>query len=186
MSTLPLDAIVEILSRLPVSTLLRFRCVSKQFRSIIDGEELKNRHLHHHSSRQKLIFEGVNSEFYLLDLDSVDMPCKLEIPLPDRYYWSPYSFVNCIGSCDGLLAVTNGNDKNFIVLFNASTKKHHILPECALSFASPFAVDGFGLCSGSSDSKFVKIVRFGCKTTACVYSSQSDRWSLIELTIVTC
>ncbi|KAL5778709.1 hypothetical protein ACOSQ2_009446 [Xanthoceras sorbifolium] len=39
MSALPVDLIVYLLCRIPVKSLLRFRCVSKQFRSIIDDPE---------------------------------------------------------------------------------------------------------------------------------------------------
>ncbi|KAL9427479.1 hypothetical protein AB3S75_029630 [Citrus x aurantiifolia] len=44
---LPLDLIVDILIRLPVRSLARFRCASRSFRSLIDGQDFVNRYVNH-------------------------------------------------------------------------------------------------------------------------------------------
>lgn len=42
---LPLDVIIDVLIRLPVKIPLRFRCVSKSFRSVIDRQDFIKLHL---------------------------------------------------------------------------------------------------------------------------------------------
>ncbi|KAL5845795.1 hypothetical protein ACOSQ3_009319 [Xanthoceras sorbifolium] len=65
MSALPVDLIVYLLCRIPVKSLLRFRCVSKQFHGSLD---------------RRLIFQGTSSELLSVDLDSADNVLELEPP----------------------------------------------------------------------------------------------------------
>lgn len=139
MSDLPVDIIIDIFTKLPAKTLLRFRCISKQFLSIIDGKDFVKRHLQFHSSRQKQIFRGGRSEYFSFNNDSIDnISRRVDLSIEN---WKEDGF-NIIGSCDGLLALKKYSDDT-IAIFNVSTKRHRMLPNCWIDKKS--FVDGFGL-----------------------------------------
>lgn len=172
-----MDVIVEIFSRLPVKTLLRFRCASKQFLSIIDSEDFVKRHLQFQSLRQKVILKSFESELLLFDMDSVDNICKVELP-----FYSEEKHTNIIiGSCDGLLALSNGSVDT---IWNVSTRKYSILPRCLINCSCDdmncqFA-DGFGRHPTSNDYMFVKIVFLRNLTEINVYSLETNSWKVIN------
>lgn len=176
MSDTPADIIVDILIRLPVKCLLRFRCVSKQFLSIINSQDFVNRHLQFHSSRKKVIFQGTRSDIYLLDLSSVH---NNDIPFEN---WQREDNIDVIGSCDGLLVIRNAR-LDSTGLFNVSTKKYSILPPCVVPpcmFLYDFCGYGFGRDPGSNDYKLVTILKSKVVTIVCVYSFEANSWKVID------
>ncbi|KAH7833028.1 hypothetical protein Vadar_002486 [Vaccinium darrowii] len=61
LSELPRDIIIDILSRLDVKSLLRFRCVTKSWASLISDPQLVRTHMIHHSMKSHNIVLGINS-----------------------------------------------------------------------------------------------------------------------------
>ncbi|KAI6686255.1 hypothetical protein NL676_032168 [Syzygium grande] len=55
MGIVPEDLLVEILKRVPVKSLCRFRCVSTQWRSLISGPRFVDAHLAHSAGHPKLV-----------------------------------------------------------------------------------------------------------------------------------
>ncbi|KAF2318762.1 hypothetical protein GH714_010522 [Hevea brasiliensis] len=152
------DIFIEILCRLPIETLLRFRCLSKRCCSFIDSPDFINLHLNRSiktSTNRSLIIDEIKPEgsIFAVDLDSSDR-CPVELHRPHKpfaartvydyitvataenvYYdiiakeriFRPRKFSSDVfGSCNGLLAMYNGNGMS---LWNPSTKKHQILPK---------------------------------------------------------
>ncbi|PON58759.1 F-box domain containing protein [Trema orientale] len=81
MASLPWDTIVNILSRLPVEDLLRYRCVSKRWCSLIDGPRFIKMHLDHSmetSSHLTLIRAG--RQLHSVDLDTLNKVVRLNPP----------------------------------------------------------------------------------------------------------
>ncbi|KAL9253293.1 putative F-box/kelch-repeat protein [Drosera capensis] len=74
-STLPTDAILEVLVCLPVKSLLRFKCVAKSWRDVITNPEFIKRHLNHakqHTSSQNHIFVAGEEAWN----GTTDLPCN--------------------------------------------------------------------------------------------------------------
>lgn len=123
---LPFDLMVEILSRLPVKTLSRFRCVSKLWSSSIVTESIKTRYLTHPS--QLVIFsqpllESSNMSSYTYPLSTNTrfvaadrVTCTL---LPCRNYLV-YGYVR------GLICYRS-NSKKFAI-YNPTTRQNVLLP----------------------------------------------------------
>lgn len=175
---LPIDVIIDILCRLPAKSLLRFRTVSKQFYSLIDSKDFIDRHLHHQSSRQKLLLCGKRLSLLSVDLNnSVDNAIRLDLPLEN---WRNRFVV--IGSCDGLIALLN-YDSDRIALWNVSTKKYHLLPQFLRDADDLMAgqhVYGFG--RHADDYRLVRIANYFAVgvTEICMYSLKSNCWRMID------
>ncbi|XP_047335428.1 F-box protein CPR1-like [Impatiens glandulifera] len=130
MSILPDDIRYEILSRLPVKSLLRFRIISRFWLTLIDSPNFIKSHLKQSvktKNNLNLILGCVSPSLFnfsrlcRLDLDSVEgdgilQPVEInDNPLRHHLY------KNLIwGTCDGLLCLSN--TKEAILLWNPSTR----------------------------------------------------------------
>ncbi|XP_074314814.1 F-box protein CPR1-like [Silene latifolia] len=193
----------EIFSKLPVKSLLRFKCVSKSFYALISSPEFVELHLQESRSsdaNRVLILAGKDRRnLYSIDVDSPDSVTT--IPLPHSLgKWRPRE-VSVVGSFDGLICVGLGVGKdNFTrfkhVLINPSTRvfreipyKHTFVFSSILGyFRSSF---GFGFDDLNRDFKFVKITEADgidllLNTVVkgrevMVYSSNKNTWKLAEM-----
>lgn len=162
MADLPPEVITDILSRLPVKSLLRFRCTCKSWRCLIDSPDFMFFHLHKSidtTSNVTVIFRE-NSDLYLVDFDAPDKALELNHPL--MCYGNR---LKVLGSCNGLLCICNVAED--IAFWNPSIKKYRILPLLPVerrpqSDTSLFAarVYGFGYDSFSDDYKLLRISYF--------------------------
>ena len=179
--SIPLDVITEILSLLPVKSLLRFRCVSKQFCASIDSPEFVKLHLSRSKetySKSSIILEFY-SGFFSVNMDSLDIAVQLlDHPL-DSYPKKP---IKVIGSCNGLLALQR-HWRNEVYLLNPSTKKHQLLPNIVFdseSHHNKTVIDqfGFGYDASIDDYKMVRIVMR--KKQVFVYSLKTNSWKRVQ------
>ncbi|XWS12925.1 hypothetical protein CRYUN_Cryun37aG0132000 [Craigia yunnanensis] len=179
MANLPLDSIADILSRLPVRHLLRFRCVSKLWRSLIDDPDFIQLHLRHSlksHTNQTLILK--NSELHAANLACLGLFAKLEHPL-----MSYHQGIKILGSCNGLLCIRNIVED--LAIWNPSTRKHQILPSLG-SCNGYVYVYGFGHDPITDDYKLVKIIQLGrvdgkaLDSEVKVCSLKRNRWRRIQ------
>ncbi|XP_074283750.1 F-box protein CPR1-like [Silene latifolia] len=124
MAMLPLEIILEeILPKLPAKSLLRFKCVSKQFQTLISSPSFIRRHLRHSlsSATSRLLITAVESGLHSFDLDSPENPLA-PLPVPNLRDWS------IIGSCNGLLLIRCGPYNANFILMNPSTGFYTVIP----------------------------------------------------------
>ncbi|KAJ8444624.1 hypothetical protein Cgig2_023687 [Carnegiea gigantea] len=190
-SKLPMEILLdEILPRLPVKSLLRFKCVCKFFRTLIPSPEFIHRRLRHSLSsdvdRLLILTEklgGVRSFHW----DSPEFPA---VSLP---FCGEVLFLG--GSCNGLVCI--GTPSSSLIIFNPSTGIYREVcyENSSLNDADAFTNYGFGFDDISDDYKVVKVTngiyydfypddyyRFGVRREVEVYSLKSDSWSLVEKT----
>nr|XP_027076818.1 F-box/kelch-repeat protein At3g23880-like [Coffea arabica] len=204
---IPLHLITEILSKLPVKSLLKFRCVSKSWLSVIWSPQFIKAHLKDHASEdnQRLLILGNFGSFKHCSLKSLMygepsprlITLDIPIPLPDERsgrgassfteHISWYGPVRIVGCCDGLIciSVTRASQSDFI-LWNPSIRKYKKLPNLGLPSTSPLnRVWGFGYDSFSDDYKAVILVKQcsingeGLRVETRVYSRKSEAWRRI-------
>ncbi|XP_073297314.1 F-box protein CPR1-like [Primulina huaijiensis] len=183
MRDLPLEIIVDILCRLPVKSLKRFRAVSRWWCLQIDSQDFVKLHLRRSlvsNSNRNLILGGL--ALYSVDLDSLD---KAHVIKPPFYYQSVDSISN---SCNGLVVVTSEPP----VLWNPFSRYYKILPQTAIG--RPNSGDsyckvtyGFGYDSVNDVYKVVRveevrntITHVWMYSTAKIYSTKSNSWEMIE------
>ncbi|KAL8107586.1 hypothetical protein AgCh_024122 [Apium graveolens] len=114
--SLPNELIDEILCRLPVKPVLRFRCVSKGWCSLIDSNAFVKKHLKKTLECNiggGLIINGGGGNFYLADFDSLDdadaSAVRIDVPIKNLLVHSQF-----VGASNGLICVWQNqmNDTN--------------------------------------------------------------------------
>ncbi|XP_052182638.1 F-box protein CPR1-like isoform X2 [Diospyros lotus] len=157
---LPGELLAEILKRLPVKSLLRFRSVSKSWCSLIGNPEFITLHRNYNINHPRIMVNYYPSKLYALhyDNDAFELHTEVEFPFMrlNRYY-------RVLGSCNGLIFVGTNlvSFASDLFLWNPSIRKFVTLPTPGITFNShgPYRpVFGFGFDSKSNDYKVVRIV----------------------------
>ncbi|GJR91272.1 F-box domain containing protein [Tanacetum coccineum] len=157
------DIQTEIMKMLPVKSLLQFRSVSKQWKSLIDTSEfIKNYHLNHPNPQHHLLvrYEFNNVRTYTSIIDNNTFP-QQKFPLTAPESLSLLRHALTLGSVNGLLCyVGYHNDTQEIetemaVIWNPTVRKSVgiVIPDPLYTRE----VVGFGVCPRTSDPKLVKI-----------------------------
>ncbi|PON38289.1 Galactose oxidase [Parasponia andersonii] len=202
--SIPEEVIIELLSRLPSKSLVRFRAVCKAWNTLIGDTHFISKHLHQYSPSNDKNNGGsvlVNyccpfshtNVVLLLSSDTHDaisifrLPCEMN-----------FESMKVVGSCNGLLCVTddeNGSSmRSRIVLWNPSIRKLRVLPKCGVGSANLCSekvsgvVLGFGYHPIVDDYRIVRIVSLQHFGRSCfraeVYSLRTDSW--IEIDAMRC
>ncbi|XP_074335731.1 F-box protein CPR1-like isoform X2 [Apium graveolens] len=189
--SLPNELIDEILCRLPVKPVLRFRCVSKGWCSLIDSNAFIKKHLKKTLECNiggGLIINGDGGDFYLADFDSLDdadaSAVRIDAPIKNLLVESQF-----VGASNGLICVWQ-NQMNDVFLFNPATRKSRkIANSSPQMFPTSFSqfesfTCGFGYDQTNDDYKVVKVAecyssRFRGKL-AILYSLKTNTWTRIR------
>ncbi|GKV45189.1 hypothetical protein SLEP1_g52300 [Rubroshorea leprosula] len=168
MAAMSMDLVIDILLRLPVKSLLRFRCVSTSFCSEIDSADFVNTHVNRSiQSRtgQKLIVSGSSScngptDFYAADFeDDLKAAFLLNNPLKSQHG----SNMVC-GSCNGLILLGMLSNSRFRrtehAIWNPFTRRYKKVPICPVQtlpgYCWYFNI-GLGYDSAHDDYKIIMI-----------------------------
>ncbi|XP_021750758.1 F-box protein CPR30-like [Chenopodium quinoa] len=187
MAALPTEIITEILSRLPVKSLLRFKCVCKSWNSLIKSPNFIKLHLN-----QTLIS---NSDHHVLRWSECSSLHSAEIDLNLHHNHLYFSELNhpletqklyLFGSCNGVVCISDPS-KNDVFLYNPLTNSHRKLPadRTTPNLIHEAVLFGFGYDSKNDDYKVLKIVQ-GLKfegsfnNEAKLYSLNNHSWKCVE------
>lgn len=185
-SHLPQELLLEVLLRVPVKPLLRFRCVSKPWCSLIDNASFGLKHLE--KSIECNPDSGIvvreyrkGEKHYLVDVDSEDEFTAVEIGDSLK---TDLSGTRYAGNCNGLVCLWKRNDKSEddIFLWNPATRKIRKLPR-ANNIPIPFmligsCVVGFGYDHVSDDYKVMRTYDSQIyNIMVSVYSLKSNTWT---------
>ncbi|TXG52841.1 hypothetical protein EZV62_022010 [Acer yangbiense] len=177
MSTLPPELIDNILLRLPVKSLCRFKCVSKEWIDLISNPNFVKMHLLRTQilGRTRLLVDGM-WDLFSVDLETVSNNDR-NITMVGHEFSNPEEFnsIRCFGSCNGLLGLITDNDKLFV--YNPSTKKCKQIPDSG-GPARSTDLYGFGYAESIDDYKLVKKSWPGELVE--VYSLEKNSWTSIE------
>nr|ABX82528.1 S-locus F-box-like protein c [Petunia integrifolia subsp. inflata] len=170
MNKLPEDVVIYILFRLPVKSLLRFKCTSKAWYTLILSDTFVKLH-HNHATATKEEFilfirtfreepdlwKNVASFIYCDDNnDHNNLFPDLDLSHLTSSYCS--IFGQLIGPCHGLIALS---DSIIIIILNPSTRKYVVLPPspfgCPKGYHRSIEGIGFGFDSIVNDYKVVRL-----------------------------
>ncbi|XP_031121201.1 F-box protein At1g30790-like [Ipomoea triloba] len=210
---LPRDMVVDILSRLPVKSLMRFKCVSKFFYDLIKSDHhFMNKHYEISKAKTDCVLleaywdeAGWNAkQYYLLykEFEDNEIGCiYLDIPR------TPTSRVVSVKCCKGMLCLISTKDFRLkpdeylvydILIWNPSIRKAEVLPSVTVPYRAPCDAGvynhfGFGI-SNNMTWKVVILLDI-CSLDGStihqitmVYSKDhSDSWSLRQINpVISC
>ncbi|WMV59182.1 hypothetical protein MTR67_052567 [Solanum verrucosum] len=179
----PEDLIREILLRLPVKSLLRFKRICKNWYTLIKNPSFIREHLNFSKNNppQLLIYDyGAPGDFPPITFISdygIDAP---------THEVNPQSFegmTNLLGSLDGLFFLEREiNNDVLCALWNPATREvRDLLSAVGIKFESFFSSNrffGFGLDVLTTD---YKVVYYNCKNeNTVVYSCSRDSWRVFK------
>ncbi|KAL2932211.1 Hydroquinone glucosyltransferase [Bienertia sinuspersici] len=197
MEHFPTQLITEILSRLPVKLLLRFRCVAKSWRSLIDDKYFINLHLKHslqnptyHNLMIKDCFLQDNPTINDRYLYSVDFPTLNQAKSINLQFDCDPIETEIVGSCNGLLCLADGNSMGTLV-YNPATRKKRVIPVSPVDIPGYVVlcdriVYGFGYDHVNDDYKLLRIIQSREKTIdfhvteVKLYSLNSNCWKRVR------
>ncbi|KAJ9554897.1 hypothetical protein OSB04_009511 [Centaurea solstitialis] len=174
----------QILPRLPAKSLLRFKCVCKQWRSFLTTSIFTKMQLHYattvdHHEKLILFIPGSTSRCKFLTID-----CEDGLIAPPRYCPFPgnTAATKITSSVNGLVCVgvwNNAKALSDIILWNPLTDEYKTLPipvdrKC---YNIPFLVHE--LCYTCTDDDY-KILRINVHGNVYIYSLKSDSWRKLE------
>ncbi|XP_055814521.1 F-box/kelch-repeat protein At3g06240-like [Solanum dulcamara] len=181
------ETITEILSRLPVRSLFRFKCVLKSWMTLINEPYFVKKHLNHaknNQNSQKICLLNNNLSFQyglsltlaslspvqlVEDVQQVDWPCSGEV-------------MSCkIYCCYDGLALIGVSEYNHLYniklwLWNPSTRESMVLPHIKFSERLDFTC-ALGYDSTSNDYKIFKI---GRESSNEILALKSGSWRKID------
>jgi F-box interacting protein len=203
MLILPQELIAEILSTLPVESLVRFQCVSKAWLSQINDPYFIKMHLHTNRQRSLIGKKRKSNrwpeEYYLVNISNEDRlgdPVKIFPPL---YRSENVKYrTSVIASCNGLVCILFFCNRKYgshyeIVIWNPSIRKHRRVPFEPVDDKHKQGVRvnslnlAFWYDPVNTDYKVLRIVKFDdpeSKTKSLeevqVYSLKAHSWRRIE------
>ncbi|TQD90997.1 hypothetical protein C1H46_023435 [Malus baccata] len=184
-SETPEDRVIEILSKLPPKSLMRFKCIHKSWFSLINSLSFVDKHLSNfvdnklssstcillnrsqahifpdQSWKQEVFWSTIN---FSIDSDENNLHYDVEdlnIPFPLK----DHDFVLIFGYCNGIVCVEAGKN---VLLCNPATREFRQLSDSCLLLPSPpegkfeletsFQALGFGYDCNAKEYKVVRII----------------------------
>ncbi|XP_021764596.1 F-box protein CPR30-like [Chenopodium quinoa] len=157
MANIPIDILEsEILIRLPIKSLCRFKSVSKSFKTRISSHKFITLHLRHSLKSNHIFIQVYGKQgLYALDLASsnystVKLPCYVEISngiiIGDNDSW--------VGCCNGLHCFANIKTSVYVV-FNPFTGSYNEISGPTGRGRESIMISGFGYDDVKDDYKLV-------------------------------
>ncbi|KAL6289772.1 hypothetical protein ACE6H2_007282 [Prunus campanulata] len=180
---IPHEILLDIIAKLPVKSLLKFRCVCKSWHALISSPSFISAHLERTAMKSGCDYLLMYSD----NLDCLSVFCPetyakcLELDLPRHQSGSLFYIY---GSCNGLLCISDTTMK-ITYLWNPSIRKFKRLTKGLIhvkyhySGVATIAL-GFGLDVGGNDYKVVRIASFLHGICVEVYSLRLDSWRIIN------
>ncbi|PON54620.1 F-box domain containing protein [Parasponia andersonii] len=166
------DVVIIILSKLPVKSLIRFKCVCKSWYSLIQSPFFITTHLnsnkvHHRDYLGLLMNDGViTSRQYLISFFSYN-PIKFDMMKFSSKLILPFKCPRIIGSCNGLLCMVTETFEYYVL--NPATREFKTLEQHEHWENLCY---GFGFDPKAND---YKLVRFTVGKTE-VLTLKSNSW----------
>ncbi|XP_009620338.1 F-box protein CPR1-like [Nicotiana tabacum] len=190
------EILIDILTRLPVKSLVRFKCVSESWNTLISEPYFKKKHLNHakyQPNSQKLLFSQWSPkdkvfDFYCYSLSLVQLVKDIR-----KFDWpsscNPADGIKVYCCCDGLFLIGIWSNRDLaqpsiILVWNPSTGESIVLPHSENSTSDDYdekTIYGLGYDSTSDDYKVLRIDM--CWYDKQILALKSGSWRKIDKTL---
>ncbi|XP_015582078.2 F-box protein CPR1 [Ricinus communis] len=159
---IPRDLLIEILIQCQIPTILRCRCVSKQWRALIDDPQFIKQHTDYaiQTNASRIFFNELFGNLCSSPLDTLEIR---NVPII-----SQVQPVSLVGSCNGLLCLRNVDTQD-ICIMNPATRKHmylqNLLPNNCRDEQNKVSLTGYGFGYDCVNDDY-KVVRIAQKIDA--------------------
>ncbi|KAF6167241.1 hypothetical protein GIB67_029879 [Kingdonia uniflora] len=185
LNKLPQEVVTDILVRLPLKSLMRCKCVCKDFHALLTHPHFIQMHLHHnHKDDPFIILTTLNSHtgddkridlYFIRKIKEHNKVVKL-LELPPQVIGS-----FCVAaSCNGLLCLSTDGEDPAAHVYNPFTKEFISIPRPKVTLKVSHFFVGFGFDPVRNDYKIVKIWYGSLKREVQVYSLSSATWRRID------
>lgn len=195
--TVPQDILTDVLSRLPVKSLFRFKCVSHSWKALISSPHFALAHLNRTNANNpkhlepNIILISTSYDLYFVNL-AADAPIatKLDFRWPQQ---PEKNRVENVGACNGLYLVSI-SDSDYFVL-NPSIRECKKLPRLPFVLNGDVCEYGLGYDSSRDEYKVVMLSFYEYeyesdyesesytareRTSVAVYSLKTNAWRRIQ------
>ncbi|XVF23720.1 hypothetical protein REPUB_Repub13aG0064000 [Reevesia pubescens] len=187
---LPADVLTEILLKLPVMSIVRFKCVSKTWCRLFQNPTFVSQHLSLSKKNNYLLVvyheEDNKAVMRLFGYQTFVSYHDLRQQFPNRFTNVYISF--CV--YNGVFCLLPHRINSLVTLWNPATREFRILPECNQNIPSKIRnclhVLGFGLDPLSNDYKVIYIRTFLDLENNkpgrhhAIYKMSTDSWRVLE------
>ncbi|XP_026420884.1 F-box protein CPR1-like [Papaver somniferum] len=185
MVNLPWDILSDILVRLPVKSIARFRCVNKGWCYLLKNPEFLKRQYKHavEMNRFSIMFHNQN-DIYTFRYDPSSSTCESSGHI--EYPVKSYRGIEYFGCCNGLVLLRQINKSNshLLILWNPSSNECKKLPNPAtrLNVWQVSEEYGIGYDHQIVDFKVVCLAQdfFSNWCKVLVYTLRSNSWRRLE------
>ncbi|XP_026436293.1 F-box/kelch-repeat protein At3g06240-like [Papaver somniferum] len=192
-SFLPEEIIENILTRLPVKSISRFKCVSKNWYHFFQNPNFIKNHLNHAIQMKKFNIlvtnqgdiDDTNTEPYITSIDYIVLP-STSSPFVGHALNIDYPYMDrkckrqILGSSNGLVCIQPwGEESRTMCIWNPATREYKEVPEPSWKSKHGNFVYGFGFDCKNGDYKVLRFGSFillGEESEASVYSLASSSW----------
>ncbi|KAF7145966.1 hypothetical protein RHSIM_Rhsim04G0040700 [Rhododendron simsii] len=164
--SIPNTILMEILSKLPITTICNCKCVCYYFRNLISDPQFAQLHLS--TSQPSLMLHSYDSRESSLYLVESIYTCDVESDIDDNIYTSsntllkfypecdgPAEGLEVLSSCNGLICFYWPNTFNPYVICNPVINEYVIVPQTEKGYSCSA---GFGFCPGTNQYKVLRIL----------------------------
>ncbi|XP_076896607.1 F-box protein At5g07610-like, partial [Bidens hawaiensis] len=177
------DLLTEILRRIPVTAVLRFKSVSKHWQSLLGHQ------------RFTFLYDNVQVSHGLF-LRDLYIPFDVENPTPPPFrslnFYPDRSGIKIVQSCNGLLLCCSNRGKEHTrkyYVFNPTTKQFAIIPSIIGGSGASRTIRFIGLAFHRADCVHYKVVcirnvkRYENTFQIQAYSSDTGNWRILQESI---
>lgn len=179
----PDELIVEILLRVPVRSLLQFRCVSKSWKTLISDSQFAKDHLRTSTA-------DPNMAHHRLVSSTIVDHCKIVSCSVQSLFQNPSNSTKAVsfrmkhkyhilGSCNGLLCLYDIY-QGYIRLWNPSTRLRSKRSPIVVSIDGLITYHGFGYDHVNDKYKVLVVVDDFNETVTKVYTFGANSWTTIQ------
>lgn len=160
LDSLPREISLDILSRLPITSVMQSRFVCRAWHTLSLDQNLVNLHLSQATKRNPfLIFHcdyPIRNQLYFVEFSDRDDDKGIVRKINTPFSASMPEF-KVVGSCNGLLCLSDSLYNDSVYIYNPFTRDYIELPK-SRQYQEQEVVCGFGFCQGTDEYKVVKIV----------------------------